>query len=216
MRVVPASTLVVAAVLALGAGCGGGAGDGSGSAIEHPASIYRGSLMSPPAAAPGFKLDDQAGRQVSLAAQRGHYLIVTFLYTHCPDVCPVIAGNLNAALKSPVARRLGLRVVAISVDPRRDTRAAVRRYVRERGLLPSFRYLTGSRAQLERVWKGFHIAVLDGPKATVTHSAVQFLIDPRGRELLTYGSDVTAAEVIHDLELLERAPIATAPSDATR
>ena len=116
----------------------------------------------------------------------------------------MIAGNLNAALKSPVARRLGLRVVAISVDPRRDTRAAVRRYVRERGLLPSFRYLTGSRAQLERVWKGFHIAVLDGPKGTVTHSAVQFLIDPRGRELLTYGSDVKAAEVIHDLELLER------------
>jgi protein SCO1/2 len=205
-----AAALLAASVLGLCAGCGG-----NGSAIEHPTSIYRGSALSPPAVAPSFSLEDQSGRQVSLAAQRGHYLIVTFLYTRCPDVCPVIAGNLNAALKTPVARRTGLRVLAISVDPGRDTPAAVRTYVRERGLVPSFRYLTGSRAQLERAWKGFHIAVLDGPKGTVTHSAVQFLIDPGGRELLTYGSDVTAAEVVHDLKLLEQSPITTTANDVS-
>jgi cytochrome oxidase Cu insertion factor (SCO1/SenC/PrrC family) len=75
--------------------------------------------------------------------------------------------------------------------------------VRERGLLPSFRYLSGSRAELQRVWKAYHIAALAGPKGTVTHSAVEFLIDPRGREVLTYGSDVQAAWVVHDLALLE-------------
>jgi cytochrome oxidase Cu insertion factor (SCO1/SenC/PrrC family) len=89
------------------------------------------------------------------------------------------------------------------VDPERDTRAAAGRYVRERGLLPSFRYLVGSRAQLRRVWKAFRIAVLAGPRGTVTHTAVELLIDPRGRELLSYGSDVRAAWVVHDLRLLE-------------
>ena len=189
--------LAVLALLALCAGCG------SGSAIRHPTSVYRGTTLSPPIAAPDLGLADQAGRQVSLAAQRGHYVIVTFLYTHCPDVCPVIAGNLNIALKSPVARRAGLRVLAVSVDPERDTRTAARRYVRDRALLPSFHYLIGSRAQLQRVWRAFHIAVLAGPKGTVTHTAVELLIDPRGRELLSYGSDVKAAWVVHDLGLLE-------------
>jgi protein SCO1/2 len=132
-------------------------------------------------------------------------VIVTFLYTHCPDVCPVIAGNLNLVLRSAVARRTGLRVLAVSVDPRRDTPAAVRRYVRERGLLPAFHYLIGSRAQLQRVWKAFHIAQLAGPAGTVTHTAIELVIDPNGRERVTYGSDVKSAWVIHDLVALEAA-----------
>ena len=66
----------------------------------------------------------------------------------------------------------------------------MRRYVRERRLLPTFHYLIGTPAQLRPVWKAYQIAVLAGPQATVTHSTVQFLIDPQGRERLTYGSDV--------------------------
>ena len=139
-------------------------------------------------------------------------MLVTFLYTHCPDVCPVIAGNLNTALKSPVARRAGLRVLAVSVDPKGDTAAAVRRYVRERRLLPTFHYLIGTpRSARALSGRAFRIAVLAGPQATVTHSTVQFLIDPQGRERLTYGSDVTAAEVIHDLKRLKRGSGGSAP-----
>ena len=126
----------------------------------------------------------------------GTTCVVTFLYTHCPDVCPVIAGNLNTALKSPVARRAGLRVLAVSVDPKR--RHALRpcaRYVRERRLLPTFRYLIGTRAELAPVWQAYRIAVLAGPQATVTHSTFQFLIDPQGRERLIYDVDVKAADV---------------------
>ena len=67
---------------------------------------------------------DQNGSRVTLAAQRGHWVIVTFLYTYCPDVCPVIAGNLNAALGAPPHAAAGLRVLSVSVDPARDTPAA--------------------------------------------------------------------------------------------
>jgi len=201
------AALLAAAVAVLCAGCGGG----GTATVEQPVRLFRGAVVSPRVPAPAFALRDQSGQQVSLAAQRGRYVVVTFLYTHCPDVCPVIAGNLNTALKSPVARRAGLRVLAVSVDPRGDTAAAVRRYVRERRLLPTFHYLIGTRARLGRVWKAFRIAVLAGPQATVTHSTVQFLIDPQGRERLTYGSDVTAADVIHDLKRLERGSGGSAP-----
>jgi len=192
-----ARPLALLALLALCAGCG------SASSERTPPQQFRGSELNPPAAAPGFTLRDDAGRTVSLAAQRGRYVVVTFLYTHCPDVCPVIAGNLNRALATPVARRAGLRVLAVSVDPARDTAAAVRRYVRERGLLPSFRYLIGSRPQLERVWRAYRVAAQAGPKSTVTHSTFELLVDPQGRERLVYDATLKTADLVHDLARLE-------------
>jgi len=179
------------------AGCGGSSG------IRHPSAAYKGAELSPPIPVKSFTLTDQSGARAGLAAKPGHYVILTFLYTHCPDVCPIIAGNLNTALRIPVAKQAGLRIVAVSVDPKRDTPAAVRSYVRAHRLLPSFRYLIGSRKQLASVWRAYHVAALAGAKGTVAHTAIEFLIDPAGREVLTYGSDVQAAWVLHDLKLLE-------------
>ena len=184
-------------LLVLCTACGSGGGS--------PPPRYDGSQLSPSAPAPDFTLVDQAGRRVGLAAQRGHYVIVTFLYTRCPDVCPVIAGNLNTALATPAARQAGLRVLAVSVDPKGDTPAAVRAYVRSHRLLPAFRYLIGSPAALRRVWRTWHVAALAGKQGTVTHTAIEFLIDPKGQEVLTYGSDVRSAWVVHDLKALQAA-----------
>ena len=110
---------------------------------------------------------------------------------------------LNGVLKTSVAKRAGLRVLAVSVDPKGDTPAAVRRFVRVHELLPSFLYLTGTRAELQPVWSAFHVASTPGPNAEVSHSAIEYLIDPQGRERLIYDSTVTTATVVHDLTLLE-------------
>jgi protein SCO1 len=139
---------------------------------------------------------------VTLADQRGHWVMITFLYTYCPDVCPVIAGNLNAALRSAPARRGGLKVLSVSVDPARDTPAAVRRYVREHRLAPAFLWLLGTRAELERVWRAYRVAVLPDPGGTITHSSFELLIDPEGHERLVYDSGVKTADVVHDLAQL--------------
>ncbi|MBV8394919.1 MAG: SCO family protein [Actinobacteria bacterium] len=180
--------LALVAVVAVLAGCGGSKPSFDGTSISTPA--------------PSFTLSDQSGSAVTMRAQRGRYAIVTFLYTHCPDVCPVIAGALNRVLQTPVAKRAKLRVLAISVDPKGDTHAAVVRFVREHRLLPAFRYLTGTRAELRPVWTAFHIASTPGPSGTVSHSAFEILVDPKGRERLIYDSNVTTAEVLHDLNEL--------------
>jgi len=180
--------LALVAVVAVLAGCGGSKPSFDGTSISTPA--------------PSFTLSDQSGSAVTMRAQRGRYAIVTFLYTHCPDVCPVIAGALNRVLQTPVAQRAKLRVLAISVDPKGDTHAAVVRFVREHRLLPAFRYLTGTRAELRPVWTAFHIASTPGPSGTVSHSAFEILVDPKGRERLIYDSNVTTAEVLHDLNEL--------------
>ena len=183
----------LAALVVVAAGCGG-SGD------EHAA--FRGSELEERPAAPDLSLRDQHGREVTLSDQRGRWVIVTFLYTYCPDVCPVIAGNLNAALRSVPGRQAGLRVLAVSVDPRRDTLPAVRRYARRHRFLPGFHWLIGSRAELRRVWRSYKVAVLPGPKGTITHSTFQLLVDPQGRERLVYDSTAQTADVVHDLRLL--------------
>ena len=169
------------------AGCGGAA---------KP--VFRGSALTTPPPAPNFSLHDQSGHLVTLAGQRGHWTIVTFLYTQCPDVCPLIAANLNGALK----RDSALRVLAVSVDPKRDTPAAVRRYVVDHRLAPAFHYLIGSSSELARVWASYHVAALPGPKGTITHSTFEILIDPQGKERLLYDATITTDDLVHDLTAL--------------
>lgn len=179
------------AVLLL-AGCGGGS----------KAQKLAGIAVDPQVRAPNFALEDQSGRTVTVAAQRGHWLVVTFLYTHCPDVCPLIAAHLNRAIDAPAGRRAELRVIAVSVDPARDTLAAVRRYAVTHRLAPSFRWAIGSRAQLARVWHAYHVAAQPGPKGTVTHSTFEILVDPQGRERAIYDSSITTDQLTGDLAKL--------------
>ncbi|HEU5361682.1 MAG TPA: SCO family protein, partial [Gaiellaceae bacterium] len=124
--------IVVLAVLATAplAGCGASVSGDSAGATQPP-SRFRGTELTPPRPAPPIALHDARGTPVTLAAQRGRYVLVTFIYTHCPDVCPLITQNLNAALRNLGAQQRGrVRVLAVSVDPKGDTAAAVRAYER--------------------------------------------------------------------------------------
>ena len=85
--------VLLALVAAVLAGCGSSAPRIN--APVTPPRTFAGGEVSPPRTAPPIQLHDADGRTVTLAAQRGHYVLVTFLYTHCPDVCPLIAQNLE-------------------------------------------------------------------------------------------------------------------------
>jgi len=172
------------------AGCGGSKPQLAGTPVD------------PPAAAPNFRLEDQYGKPVSPAGQRGRWLVVTFLYTHCPDVCPLIAAQLDKAIATPTGRKAQLHVIAVSVDPVRDTPAAVRRYTVTHRLEPTFRWGIGSRTQLERVWHAYHVAAQPGPGGTVTHSTFEILVDPDGKERVIYDQSIKAAQLTGDLQKL--------------
>ena len=197
MRALRSLALLGVLVAAVATGCGGGGSS------EDDASRYKGILLPDQPKAPNFRLRDQNGKPVSLAAERGKWVMMTFLYTWCPDVCPVIAGNLNTALRSPTAKQAKLQVLSVSVDPRRDTPEAARKYVRDHHLLPTFRWALGSQQELEEVWRAYSIVVRPDVKDTVAHSTVQLLIDPTGHERLVYDANVQAADVIADLKTLQ-------------
>jgi protein SCO1/2 len=129
-------------------------------------------------------------------------VLVTFLYVHCPDVCPLIAQNLNAALRQLGPARSRVRVLAVSVDPRGDTPGAVRRYIAQRGLLPQFRYLIGTKAELRKAWAAWHVVAVRQAPDVVDHVAYTAVVDPTGKQRVLYDSKVTAAQVLHDLRKL--------------
>jgi protein SCO1 len=193
--------LAAAAVL-LAAGCGGSSPKASDSAVTT--SPFRGSSVVGSSKAPDFALRDQAGRLVRMSAQRGRFTLVTFLYTNCPDVCPLIAEHLNKALRQLGAARGDTRVLAVSVDPKGDTAAAVRRFVAAHHLLPQFRYLSGTAAQLKPVWAAYHVASDPQHGTTaVGHSAFVLLVDRQGVERLIYDARVRAADIVHDIKALQ-------------
>jgi protein SCO1/2 len=170
-----------------------------------PQQRFDGNAVVPPRPAAPFALSDAHGRRFALTARPGRYVLVTFLYTHCPDICPLIAANLNAALGSLTpAERRHVEVLAVSVDPRGDTPAAVRRYERTKGLRPEFHYLVGSRRALAPVWAKYGVAAVQRTPDLVDHVAYTALVDPQGRERVLYDSTVRARQVVHDLRVLMR------------
>lgn len=200
MRAAP----ILLVVLALAA-CGGSKAAAPAKPITpKPApSRFRG-IVVPATKAPPIALHDAAGHAYTLAGQRGRYTLVTFLYTHCPDVCPLIAANLNQALRlSHAGDRVS--VFAVSVDPKRDTAAAVAAYAKRMHLVPQFHYLIGTPAQLHPVWSTYHVAAVSHAAGLVDHVAYTVLVDPKGRERLIYDAQVKAAMVVHDLRVLMHA-----------
>lgn len=201
--------LLVALVAALAvSACGGGSGRSHDHATTGSLTVsggsgrFAGGELNPPQATPDFTLTDQSGRKVSMADQRGKLVLLTFLYTNCPDVCPLITQNLNRALQMLGAKRDDVRVLAVSVDPEGDTPKAVDAYAKTHHLLPEFHYLTGTRDELTEVWKKYDVAAVASDPELVDHSAYTMLVDENGEGRVIYDSGVKAKDVVHDVDEL--------------
>jgi protein SCO1/2 len=199
---VVARALPFLALVLLAAGCGSTAAK----VVETPPApkrTFSGAELTPPRAAPAVSLKDASGRRFTLRGSRGNYVLVTFLYTHCPDVCPLIASNLNTVLRT-LGRKSNVEVLAVSVDPKGDTVAAVRAYEKRMHLEPGFHFLIGARAELRPVWAAWHVLAVDRKPDVVDHAAYTALVDPAGRQRVLYDSQVNAQQVLHDLRLLKK------------
>ena len=123
----------------------------------------------PRSARPDFDLRDEQGKPVSMRALRGQPVVVTFLYSHCQDTCPITAQTIRGALDD-----LGHDVpaLAISVDPPNDTPASARKFLAEQRANGRIRFVLGSRAQLRPIWKGYGVTPQrDHPGAPGPHHA---------------------------------------------
>jgi protein SCO1/2 len=139
-RVVPLVALLAALVLALTA-CGD----------DKTATSLTGQQVDPPFTVSDQQLVDTAGSPYSLTADTDKRLTMVFFgYTHCPDICGLVLGNLASALNQlDESDRDQVDVVFVTTDPMRDDEAAVRTYLDRYD--PGFVGLTGELGDIERV-----------------------------------------------------------------
>ena len=151
-----------------------------------PVELHTGTYLSPSRELPDFSLIDQQGQVFGSANLRGHWSMLFFGYTNCPDFCPATLATLAAMQKrlrtaqAPVLPQ----VIFVSVDAKRDTPAQLAKYVPY--FDPGFIALTGTDQQrIEAIAKKMGVAVSIQPPAdgnyTVDHSAAIFVLNPDGR-----------------------------------
>jgi protein SCO1/2 len=168
-------------------------------------SAFEGLTLDPPRPAPPLALSDYTGHTVELAAFRGKVVLVAFVYTHCPDVCPLIVSNLAAAWRELSSEARHLQIIAVTVDPARDTPRAVKQFLAARRAPRGMNYLIGSRKQLLPVWKAWDVAVSTNKyEETEGHTAVVFGITPSGKIAVAYPGSFTPSDIVHDVPLLAR------------
>ena len=193
----PACALALAACGTSGSAPSANSAARSALALEAPAQ------MEPPKPARDISLRNSLGQRVRLSDYRGKAVLLTFIYDHCPDVCPLIVSNLHDALRMLGARAGEVRIVAVSVDPRGDTPATVAAFLAAHEMTGRMQYLIGTERELAPVWHTWGVAVSPTPSGReVGHSAFIYGIDASGRVRALYPSNFKPRWIAHDVPIL--------------
>jgi protein SCO1/2 len=166
---------------------------------------YQGSLIDPPVTAADFTLTDQNGQAFTLSNQRGDVDLIFFGYTNCPDVCPITLTTY-----SRIRARLGekadqVRFIFVTVDPERDTIGQIKMHLAH--FDPAIIGLSGTRAELEPVWKDYGVfqdshASTDLAHYDVDHSSRIYVVDAGGNWRMTYPADMDWEAIAKDMQHL--------------
>jgi len=154
-----------------------------------------------------FALTDQFGKPRTDADFRGHYMLVFFGFTNCPDICPVELQTISDALDQLDAKKAAnVTPIFITVDPERDTPEALRAYVAN--FYPRLVALTGSVEAIGAVAKSYRVyyakatgtnAPSDPAAYILDHTAVVYLMGPRGEYVTHFSPGTTAQDMAEDL-----------------
>jgi protein SCO1/2 len=132
-------------------------------------------------------------------------VLVTFIYTHCPDVCPLITSNLRVAQNLLGADGPSkAQVIAVSVDAKGDNRATVAAFLKAHEMTGRMQYLVGSTRELARVWRAWGVGSERDAKNPdlVEHSGLIYGITASGKRATLYSARFKPADVAHDVSLL--------------
>ena len=152
-----------------------------------------------------LRLVDHHGKPRSLADFRGKVVVISFGFTHCPDVCPTMLADLAAAMGLLGEAAGDVQVLFVTVDPKRDTAELLRQYVP--AFHPAFLGLRGDPAAVEKAKKDFHVYAQERPgktpeSYTVDHSAQVFVIDRSGAVRLLFPPNTPPSAMANDLRIL--------------
>jgi protein SCO1 len=178
-----------------------------GGADAAPVQLPEGLYLSD---APRIRLDDADGRPFDTRSLSGNPYLVTFLYTRCRDVCPLIGQDIRDTLQM-IGERGGGKVnaVAVSVDPKGDTPDRVARWTADQDLPANFHYLVGEKRELRPVWEEwFTVPSGDRPVDPKTHASSVWVVDASGRlrSRLTGSNGLDSEALASELVALQHVP----------
>lgn len=146
---------------------------------------------------------------------KGKILVITFIYTNCPDICPMTTHNMQMVQQKLANVGItGVQFAAMSFDPSRDTPKVLKEYAEVRDMdLKNFMFLTGNEKNIESILHEFDFIAIPGDTTFVdkkrpvyfyTHTDKLFLIDKQGIIRNEYrGSKVNSQKLISDIKSLE-------------
>ena len=140
--------------------------------------------VTAPAAIGGpFQLTDQAGQTVTDKSMQGRPSLIFFGFTHCPDVCPTTLFEISEVLKAMGKDADRVNAYYISVDPERDTQAAMKEYLSS--FDPRLKGLTGNAEEIAKVLSEYRVYAKKVPLKdgdyTMDHTALIYLMDRDGK-----------------------------------
>lgn len=159
-----------------------------------------------------FVLVDQYGEEISFPDEyKGNVILVGYVYTHCPDICPMITYNMRDIQRELVDEE-NFMLVSISFDPARDTPEIMYDYANNYRLdQANWRLLTGNSESINSALDELEIRTLktptrftdSGPQYFIDHTDKVTLIDGRGNIRSTYsGSEMNTERIIADIHTL--------------
>jgi protein SCO1/2 len=161
------------------------------------------SKVAQPAAIGGpFQLTDQHGKAVTDKNLKGKPTLIFFGYTHCPDVCPTSLFEISEVLRAMGKDADKVNAVFISVDPERDTQAAMKDYLSS--FDPHLEGLSGDPAETAKVITSYRVYAKKVPTKdgdyTMDHTALIYLMDRDGRFVSPFNLKRTPEEAAADLK----------------
>jgi protein SCO1/2 len=160
-------------------------------------------------AAPDFTLTSQDGAEVTLRDFRGKVVAIAFIYTSCPEVCPMLSDKL-ARVQDALGPDFGSRIafLSITVDPEHDTPGVLKEYAEALDAdLAGWSFLTGEPAAVREVARRYGVAVAPAADGQVDHTLLTTLIDRQGMMRVQYlGYRFDPEEFRRDLQSLADEP----------
>jgi protein SCO1/2 len=155
-----------------------------------------------------FTLDNIDGSRFQLSQSNGKVRLVSFIFTHCPDVCPSTTrymADLQEQLKAKGLFGEKAAFITVSFDPERDTPEVLRKYANTFNADPSgWYFLRGDEEAVQKVTKDFGVAVIKQPDGSYMHTARIFLLDQDGNLRRIYGmaEEMNLEQIAADMEQL--------------
>ena len=153
------------------------------------------------------RLLDQNAQPFALDGLRGQTVVLNFIFTHCPSVCPTQTRALTRVqAQLPTQVRERVQFVSVSIDPERDTPAVMADFSRKLGVdLSHWSFVTGTQAAIAELNQAYSAQALPEGASAFDHRSEVRLIGPSGKLLMTYvGRPLDEPRLAREIQTVDR------------